>query len=219
MRLKISETLLLIVDVQNDFCSGGALAVNDSDAIIAPINAMTRFFSEKGGRVAATQDWHCEGHISFASSHNGKNPGDIIDTRLVEGQYLWPDHCVRGTAGADFHSGLDCSSVSMVIRKGFRPDLDSYSAFYENDRVTPTILEKNIRDLGINTVIICGIATDYCVFFSAIDCKNLGFNTIIAEDAVRGVGLPEGSIEAAVQKMKENGIDFFSSADVPGMFE
>jgi len=217
MELKTDKTLLLIVDVQNDFCSGGALAVNDADSIIPVINGLTRVFSGKGVRIAATQDWHGGGHISFASSHQGKKPGDIVDTPLVKDQVLWPDHCVRGTRGADFHSDLETNSVTMVIRKGFRSDLDSYSAFFENDRNTPTGLEKNVRDLGIETVIICGIATDYCVFYSAIDCKNLGFNTIIAEDAVRGVGFPEGSIETAVSKMKEAGIQFFSSKNLIDM--
>jgi len=209
-----SKTLLLIVDVQNDFCSGGALAVKDADAVIAPVNALFAACSQKGVRIAATQDWHCQGHISFASSHQGKNPGDIIDTPLVKEQVLWPDHCVKGTAGADFHRGLDVNCVSMVIRKGFRPDLDSYSAFFENDRKTETGFERNLRDLGVETVIIGGIATDYCVFYSAMDCKNLGFNTIIAEDAVRGVGFPEGSIESAVSKMKDYGIEFYSSHDL-----
>ena len=217
MELKTDKTLLLIVDVQNDFCSGGALAVNDADSIIPVINGLTRVFSGKGVRIAATQYWHGGGHISFASSHQGKKPGDIVDTPLVKDQVLWPDHCVRGTRGADFHSDLETNSVTMVIRKGFRSDLDSYSAFFENDRNTPTGLEKNVRDLGIETVIICGIATDYCVFYSAIDCKNLGFNTIIAEDAVRGVGFPEGSIETAVSKMKEAGIQFFSSKNLIDM--
>jgi len=219
MELNIDKTLLLIVDVQNDFCSGGALAVNDADAIIPVINSLTSVFSEKGARVAATQDWHCDGHISFASSHPGKKPGDIIDTPLVKDQVLWPDHCVRGTKGADFHSSLESNPVTMVIRKGFRGDLDSYSAFFENDRNTPTGLERNLRDLEIETVIICGIATDYCVFYSAMDCKNLGFNTVIADDAVRGVGFPEGSIETSILKMKEAGIQFFSSKKLIDMLK
>ncbi|MCL2276844.1 MAG: bifunctional nicotinamidase/pyrazinamidase [Treponema sp.] len=219
MELNIEKTLLLIVDVQNDFCSGGALEVNGADTIIPVINDLIRVFSKKGVRIAATQDWHGEGHISFASSHENKKPGDIIDTPLVKNQVLWPDHCVRGTNGADFRSTLESNSVTMVIRKGFRNDLDSYSAFFENDRDTPTGLEKNIRDLGIETVIICGIATDYCVFYSAIDCKKLGFTTLIADDAVRGVGFPEGSIETAVSKMKEAGIQFFSSKNIIDMLK
>ncbi|MCL2174501.1 MAG: isochorismatase family protein, partial [Treponema sp.] len=132
------KTLLLIIDVQNDFCPGGALAVNEGDAVAAPINELSRALCAKGGRAAATQDWHPAGHISFASSHNGKKSGDIIDTPLVKGQVLWPDHCVQGTLGAGFHHDLDLDPVSMIIRKGFRQNLDSYSAFFENDQKTPT---------------------------------------------------------------------------------
>ena len=214
MKINTSKTLLLIIDVQNDFCPGGALAVNDGHAVVAPLNTIACTLAGKGGRAAATQDWHCAGHISFASSHNGKSPGDIIDTSLVKGQVLWPDHCVQGTQGAAFHSGLDLNSVSMIIRKGFRRELDSYSAFYENDRQTPTGLDGWIKSLGIETVIMGGIATDYCVFFSAMDCKGLGFNTVVVSDAVRGVGFPEGSVENAVTAMKANGIDFLSSIEL-----
>lgn len=214
MNLNINKTLLLIVDVQNDFCPGGALAVNDGDAVVSPLNALSRSLYEKGGRIAATQDWHCKGHISFASSHNSKNPGEIIDTPLVKGQVLWPDHCVHGTEGAAFHSSLDLKPVSVIIRKGFNQPLDSYSAFFENDRKTQTGLEGYLRSLGIENVIMGGIATDYCVFYSAMDCKKLGFNTIIAEDAIRGVGFPENSIENAVSTMKSNGIIFLTSGEL-----
>ena len=214
MELNTSKTLLLIIDVQNDFCPGGALAVNEGDAVIAPLNALSRSFSEKGGRIAATQDWHCAAHISFASSHGGKKPGDLIDTPLVKGQVLWPDHCVQGAKGADFHAGLDLNPVSIVIRKGFKMQLDSYSAFFENDRKTQTGLEGALRSLGIENVIIGGIATDYCVFYSAMDCKNLKFNTIVVSDAVRGVGFPEGSVEKAISEMKSTGIEFFTSKEI-----
>ena len=212
----ISKTLLLIIDVQNDFCPGGALAVTDGGAVVAPLNALSRALAAKGGRAAATQDWHPEGHVSFASSHNGKNSGDVIDTSLVKGQYLWPDHCVQGSAGAAFHEQLDLKPVSLIIRKGFRGDLDSYSAFFENDRCTATGLEGGIKQMNIETVIIGGLATDYCVFYSAMDCRRLGFKTIVVSDAVRGVGLPEGSVENAVSTMKSNGIEFLSSAEILG---
>jgi len=213
MKLNADKTLLLIIDVQNDFCPGGALAVADGDAVTSPLNALSLALVQKGGRAAATQDWHCAGHISFASSHN-KNAGDIIDTPLVKEQVLWPDHCVQGTQGAAFHAGLDLNPVSMIIRKGFRKNLDSYSAFFENDRQTATGLEGWIKSLGIETVIMGGIATDYCVFFSAMDCKKAGINTIIADDAVRGVGFPEGSVEKAITEMKKAGIEFFSSKEI-----
>jgi len=217
MELNLSKTFLLIIDVQNDFCPGGALAVNEGDAVVAPLNALSHAITEKGGRVGATQDWHAEGHISFASSHGGKNSGDVIDTPLVKGQVLWPDHCVQGSLGAGFHADLDLKPVSVVIRKGIHKDIDSYSAFFENDKKTQTGLEGYLKSLGIETVIMGGIATDYCVFFSAMDCKKLGFNTIIASDAVRGVGFPEGSVEKAVAEMKSNGIEFLSSKELINM--
>jgi len=214
MGFDVSKTLLLIIDVQNDFCPGGALAVNDGDAVVAPLNALSSALTAKGGRVAATQDWHPVGHVSFASSHNGKNPGDVIDTPFVKGQALWPDHCVQGSTGAAFHEKLDLKPVSLIIRKGFRMELDSYSAFFENDRCTSTGLEGAIKQMNIQTVIIGGLATDYCVFFSAMDCRRLGFRTIVVSDAVRGVGFPEGSVENAVSTMKGEGIEFFSSTEL-----
>ena len=220
-----SKTLLLIIDVQNDFCPGytsasgqkladGALAVKDGGSVLPPLNSLSKAITLKNGRVAATQDWHPEGHVSFASSHNGKKAGDIIDTSLVNGQALWPDHCIQGTWGAAFHEGLNLNSVSLIIRKGFRKKLDSYSAFFENDRKTSTGLDGWIKSLGIETVILGGLATDYCVFFSAMDCKKSGYRTIVAEDAVRGVGIHEGSAENAVKTMKEQGIEFVSSAEL-----
>jgi nicotinamidase/pyrazinamidase len=212
--MDIGKTLLLVIDVQNDFCPGGALAVNDGDAVIGPLNKLADAVSYREGRVAATQDWHPADHVSFASAHKNKNAGDIIDTALVQGQMLWPDHCVRGTNGADFHKDLNSATFSLIVRKGYRMNLDSYSAFFENDRRTPTGLEGWMKTLGITTVIIGGLATDYCVFYSAADCKKLGFNTIIASDAVRGVGIPEGSVENAVTAMKALGIDFFTSTQL-----
>ncbi|MCL2181326.1 MAG: bifunctional nicotinamidase/pyrazinamidase [Treponema sp.] len=214
MKINAAKTLLIIVDVQNDFCPGGALAVNDGGAVTAPINALSSALSQKGGRAAATQDWHPGDHVSFASRHSGKKSGDIIDTPFVKGQVLWPDHCVQGTNGAGFHPELDTTPVSVVIRKGFNKDIDSYSAFFENDRQTKTGLEGYLRSLSIETVILGGIATDYCVFFSAMDCKKLGFETIIASDAVRGVGFPEGSVEKAIAEMKSAGIEFYTTSEI-----
>jgi nicotinamidase/pyrazinamidase len=213
------KTLLLMVDVQNDFCPGGALAVKDGNAVVAPLNQLSMALYKKGGRIAATQDWHPADHVSFASLYDGKNPGDIIDTPFVKGQVLWQCHCIQGTNGAGFHLELDTKPVSMIIRKGFNKALDSYSAFFENDRVTSTGLEGWIRSLGLETVILGGIATDYCVFFSAMDCKKLGFNTIVVTDAVRAVGLPEGSAEKAISAMKAAGIEFLSSSEVLDMLK
>ncbi|MCL2191012.1 MAG: bifunctional nicotinamidase/pyrazinamidase [Treponema sp.] len=214
--LLIAKTLLLEIDVQNDFCpaysaSGrqypdGALAVRDGCAVVAPLNALAAAFAARGGRVAATQDWHPAGHTSFASSHRDPGPGQV----------LWPDHCVQGEPGSDFHAGLDLAPVSLIVRKGFRQGLDSYSAFFENDRRTPTGLEGWIRGLGMDTVIIGGLATDYCVFYSVMDSKRLGFTTIIAEDAVRGVGYPEGSVERAISEMRAAGVVFSDSSRLLG---
>jgi nicotinamidase/pyrazinamidase len=214
MLSNIFKTLLLIIDVQNDFCPGGALAVQDGDGVVAPLNALAAAFAAAGGRVAASQDWHPQGHASFASSHTDKKPGDIIDLDGVQGQVLWPDHCVQGTRGAAFHEQLDLNPISLIVRKGFRKGLDSYSAFFENDRCTATGLEGGIKQMNIETVIIGGLATDYCVFYSAMDSRRLGFNTIVVEDAVRGVGYPDGSVEKAVAEMKAAGINFASSAQL-----
>jgi nicotinamidase/pyrazinamidase len=214
MTYDITKTLLLIIDVQNDFCPGGALAVQDGDGVIAPLNRLAAAFASAGGRVAATQDWHPAGHVSFASSHSDKKPGDIIDLDTVQGQVLWPDHCVQGSKGAAFHEKLDLDPVSLIIRKGFRRGLDSYSAFFENDRCTATGLEGGIKQMNIQTVIIGGLATDYCVFYSAMDCRRLGFKTIIVSDAVRGVDYPPGSAEKAIAQMRDEGIIFSDSAEL-----
>jgi nicotinamidase/pyrazinamidase len=226
MNLTAAETLLLMIDVQNDFCPAytsalgvhgeGALAVKDGGGVVSPLNALSAAISAKGGRVAVTQDWHPAGHVSFASSHKGTKPGDFIETSSVKGQALWPDHCVQGTPGAAFHDELNLKPVSLIIRKGFRKGLDSYSAFFENDRITSTGLEGWIRSLGITTVVLGGLAADYCVFFSAIDCKKLGFDTIVASDAVRGVEIPDGSVEKAIATMKSSGIGFIPSTELLG---
>jgi len=195
----ISRTLLLLIDVQNDFCPGGALAVQDGDAVVDPLNALSATFAAAGGRVAASQDWHPQGHASFASSQQGG---------------AWPDHCVQGTTGAAFHDRLNLKPVSLIIRKGFRMGLDSYSAFFENDRSTPTGLEGAIKQMNIETVVIGGLATDYCVLYSAMDSRRLGFNTIVVEDAARGVDSPAGSVEKALADMRAEGIQFASSAQL-----
>jgi nicotinamidase/pyrazinamidase len=212
--MDIFKTLLLIIDVQNDFCPGGALAVNEGDEVVKPLNELAKAISFRDGRVAATQDWHPAFHVSFASSYKNKNPGDTIDTSLVKGQTRWPEHCVQGTNGAAFHKDLNIDYFTMILRKGFRKDLDSYSAFYENDRKTPTGLEGFLRTAGIENVIIGGLATDYCVYYSAMDCKKAEFKTIVVSDAVRGVGLPEGSVEKAVTMMRAFGIEFQTSVDL-----
>jgi nicotinamidase/pyrazinamidase len=214
MRFDSTKTALLAIDVQNDFCPGGALAVRDGGAVAAPLNALAAALAAAGGRVAATQDWHPAGHASFASAHPGKQPGDTVDLGETRGQALWPDHCVQGTWGAAFHEGLDLRPAHVIVRKGFRPGLDSYSAFFENDRKTPTGLEGWLRGLGIGTVIIGGLATDYCVCYSAMDAKRRGFDVMVVEDAVRGVDYPSGSVERAIAEMRAAGIVFAASADL-----
>jgi len=224
MSLLVSKTLLLEIDVQNDFCpaysfSGeqypdGALAVQGGGDVVASLNALSAAFAQAGARVAAPQDWHPAGHLSFASSHKGRNPGDVVELEDASKQFLWPDHCVQGGRGAAFHAGLNLDPVNMIIRKGFRRGLDSYSAFFENDMKTTTGLEGWIRGLGIDTVVIGGLATDYCVLYSAMDSRMLGFTTIIAEDAIRGVDYPAGSVEKAVARMREAGVVFCDSRKI-----
>jgi nicotinamidase/pyrazinamidase len=211
MNIDTARAALIEIDIQNDFCPGGALAVAKGDEVIGPVNALAAEFARRGGRVIATADWHPLGHVSFASSHAGRKSGEAAD-----GQALWPDHCVQGSAGAEFHKHLDLKWVNLIIRKGFRLNMDSYSAFFENDRKTPTGLEGYLKFLSIETVILGGLATDYCVLYSALDAAAAGFRTIVLSDAVRGVGLPEGSVEKALVSMKDAGIILAPSAEIIG---
>jgi nicotinamidase/pyrazinamidase len=182
--------------------------------VIPPLNALSAAFADAGGRVAASQDWHPCGHISFASSHAGRSVGEAIELGAVKSQILWPDHCVQGSRGAAFHEKLDLKPASIVIRKGFRKSLDSYSAFFENDRKTPTGLEGWLKGLGITELFVGGLATDYCVFYSVMDAVALGFQTTLITDAVRGVGYPAGSVEQAIETMKNSGVHFASSVEI-----
>lgn len=190
---------LIVIDVQNDFCPGGALAVPEGDAVVAPINAMMPEFDA----VILTQDWHPAGHSSFASSHPGKAPYDMIDMAYGP-QVLWPDHCVQGSAGAAFHPRLRTDG-DLIIRKGFRPEIDSYSAFFENDHETPTGLDGYLRTRGIDRLTMAGLATDFCVHFSAVDAARLGFKVTVRLDACRAIDL-DGSLSAAMGAMKEAGV-------------
>lgn len=177
------STALLIIDLQNDFCAGGPLSVPDAEQIIGPVNAAVRDFLRRSAAVIATQDWHPADHASFASQHPQPDPENP--------QTLWPDHCIAGTRGAEFHPDFDSVPVQAVIRKGFRREIDSYSAFLENDRRTPTGLQGLLRALGVETVFLCGLATDYCVLYSAIDAAAMGFQTNILWDLCRPIGPPE----------------------------
>ncbi|HOV62475.1 MAG TPA: bifunctional nicotinamidase/pyrazinamidase [Spirochaetia bacterium] len=203
------DSALIIIDVQNDFCPGGSLAVKDGDTVVPVINAISKDFS----LVVATQDWHPEGHVSFASSHTGKTTGDTVSLGK-EVQLLWPDHCVQGSRGADFHPGLDLRPVRFIVRKGTSLRMDSYSAFFENDKKTSTGLEFLLKGLGIRAVYLSGLATDYCVFYSAMDAVNLGFATYLLIDGCRGVDIPEGNIDAALATMRNRGIAVIRSEDV-----
>ena len=194
---------LIVIDVQNDFCPGGALAVPGGDGVVPAINAMTGDFYA----VVLTQDWHPAGHSSFASSHPGKNPFDVTDMPYGP-QVLWPDHCVQGTNGAAFHADLKTDG-DLIIRKGFRPAIDSYSAFFENDRTTPTGLEGYLRTRGISDLTMVGLATDFCVHFSAVDAARLGFGVTVDLSACRGIDL-DGSMQVALQAMQAAGIDLIN---------
>ena len=214
MEINFANAALIIIDVQNDFCPGGALAVENGDRVITPLNALVSLFADRGGRIAATQDWHPIDHASFAASHENKKPGDLIDLPGTKNQVLWPAHCIMGSRGADFHDDIDLKPVHFIIRKGFRKNLDSYSAFFENDRKTSTGLDGFLKSLSIGTLVLGGLATDYCVYYSAMDAKALGYETIVAGDAVRGVGFPQGSVEKAIKSMKEAGIKIIESGDI-----
>ena len=192
--------VLLIVDVQNDFCPGGALAVPDGDAIIPAVNRLARSFAH----VILTQDWHTPGHASFASSHPGKRPFDTIEVSYGT-QILWPDHCVQGTRGARFHPELNVPHAELVVRKGFRSAIDSYSAFRENDRLTPTGLAGYLRERGLERITMCGLATDFCVAFSAIDGREAGFEVTVVTGACRGIDI-DGSVARALRSMSEAGV-------------
>jgi nicotinamidase/pyrazinamidase len=199
---------LLVIDLQNDFCPGGALAVEGGDEIVPVINSLARKF----GHVLMTQDWHPRGHISFASSHPGMKPYRTVDA--PEGAHtLWPDHCVQNTAGAAFHPALDIPHAELILRKGFRPNIDSYSAFLENDHVTPTGLAGYLRERGLMRLFLCGLAYDFCVRFSAIDGTAFDFECLVIEDATRPVNLP-GSVEATDQAFDEAGVQRIRAADI-----
>jgi nicotinamidase/pyrazinamidase len=197
-----NREVLLIVDVQNDFCPGGALAVPDGDAIVPVVNKLAAGFPH----VVLTQDWHPAGHASFASSHPGKKPFDTLEVPYGQ-QTLWPDHCVQGTLGAEFHPSLDVPHAELVIRKGFRSAIDSYSALRENDRRTPTGLAGYLRERGFERITLCGLATDFCVLFSAIDAREARFQVSIVASACRGIDL-DGSIARAIRSMSEAGVNF-----------
>jgi nicotinamidase/pyrazinamidase len=206
MKIDFPRSALIMIDVQNDFCPGGSLEIKNGDHVIEPLNRLAAIFSARHGRVTATQDWHPIDHVSFAASHENKKPGETLDLPEQKGQVLWPNHCVQGSLGAEFHERLEMKPVNLIIRKGFRSGLDSYSAFFENDRKTPTGLDGFLKSLSIDTLVLGGLATDYCVLYSALDAATLGYKTIVARDAVKGVDFPPGSVERAFRLLDEAGV-------------
>lgn len=196
---------LIVIDVQNDFCPGGALAVPQGDAIIPAVNRLIAL----SDLVVLTQDWHPKGHGSFASSHAGRQPFETV-TVAYGPQTLWPDHCVRGTSGAAFHAALDATAAALVVRKGMRAAVDSYSAFFENDRRTSTGLDGWLRSRGVDRVLLCGLAYDFCVAYSALDAARLGFATAVVEDACAAIDL-DGSRAVQQKAMRDAGVSLLAA--------
>lgn len=199
---------LLVIDVQNDFCPGGALEVPKGDEVVPVINRLSGYFDV----VIQTQDWHPERHSSFASSHSGKDPFENIEMPYGS-QILWPDHCVQGSKGADFHPGLETKHTQLIVRKGFRREIDSYSAFYENDNRTTTGLSGYLRERNIDSLYTVGLATDFCVKWSVLDGLKEDFTINVVEDAVRGIDI-EDSVEKAWSEMEEAGAQRITSEEI-----
>ncbi|MEM6387050.1 MAG: bifunctional nicotinamidase/pyrazinamidase [Pseudomonadota bacterium] len=197
--MRSENEAILVIDVQNDFCPGGLLAVAGGDEIISPINALVPEFPVR----VFTQDWHPSDHLSFASQHKAE---PFTTTEMPYGtQVLWPDHCIIGSDGAAFHANLDTRSADLVIRKGFRREIDSYSAFFENDHTTPTGLDGYLKSRGVNAVTVVGLATDFCVNYSAVDAARLGYSATVIESLSRAIDL-EGSLDAAKSRMIAEGV-------------
>lgn len=202
------ESALIVVDIQNDFCPGGVLAVPDGDAIIPAANSLLAAYPIS----VLTQDWHPLNHCSFASAKS--LPPFSLDTSAEPPNVLWPDHCVAGTKGADFHPALQSWKARFIIRKGTRKELDSYSAFFENDGVTPTGLSGLLYSLGIQRVLVCGLATDYCVKATALDARRVGFKVVIVEDAIKGIDANPGDIDKAKTQMRDAGCMFVQTYEL-----
>ena len=205
MRIE-STDCLLVIDVQNDFCPNGALAVADGDHVVPIINRLCERFDH----IVATQDWHPPKHSSFASSHPGKQPLEVIEMSYGP-QVLWPDHCVQGTHGAQFHADLAIDRAQLIVRKGFRASIDSYSAFYENDQSTPTGLTGYLCERGVKRLCLVGLATDFCVAYSALDARKQDFEVVLIEDACRGIDF-QGSLASATQEMLDAGVSMSESS-------
>jgi nicotinamidase/pyrazinamidase len=205
-----AHDVLIVTDVQNDFCSGGALAVNEGDAVVEVIHRIAPLFKH----IILTQDWHPAGHSSFATSHPGKKPFEQIE--LSYGlQTLWPEHCIQGSKGAEFHPALDLPQAELILRKGFNPQIDSYSAFFENDRTTPTGLAGYLEERDLTRVFLAGLAYDYCVGYSALDARRLGLPAFVLRDACRAIDL-NGSVAKIEAEFARTGASVIDSAALSG---
>ena len=198
---------LLIIDMQYDFMPGGALPVEEGDQIIDDINLVAEIFKNNNGIVVLTQDWHPNNHKSFASSYPNKNPGDSFQSEGI-GPVLWPDHCVQGTQGVKFHEKLKTDLAYIIIRKGYNLDVDSYSGFIENDKKSETGLAGLLKSLKIKRIFICGLALDYCCYFTAIDGIDFGFEVYFLVNLTKGIDLPPGNISSSLENMRNKGVKF-----------
>lgn len=203
-----AATALIVVDVQNDFCPGGSLAVAQGDEVVPVINMLGRRFST----IVLTQDWHPAGHSSFATSHPGKKPFELIEMPYGP-QVLWPDHCIQGTKGAEFRADLDLAKAQTIIRKGYRPQIDSYSGFLEADRKTPTGLGGYLKERGVTRAVVVGLATDFCVSWTAQDAARAGLQTLVVEEACRAINL-DGSLARAWSEMAALGVRRVKAGDL-----
>ena len=208
-----SEDVLIVIDVQNDFCPGGALAVPDGDAVIGPIHRVAELFEH----VVLTQDWHTRDHYSFASAHAGKKPYEQIELSYGA-QTLWPDHCVQGTSGASFHPDLDVRSAELIVRKGFHRTIDSYSAFFENDHTTATGLGGYLKERGFKREFLAGLAYDFCVGYSALDATRLRLDAVVLKDACRAIDL-NGSAAAMEREFVKSGVRVMNTSELVGAEE
>ena len=203
-----AQDVLLVIDVQNDFCPGGALAVADGDAVLGPIQRVAARFEH----IVLTQDWHPAGHSSFASAHAGRKPFETIEVGYGT-QTLWPDHCVQGSLGAELHAGLGLTRAELILRKGFRREIDSYSAFFENDRETATGLGGYLEERGLTRVFLAGLAYDFCVGYSALDARRLGFEVVVLRDACRAIDL-SGSVERMEAEFARAGVRLTETGEI-----
>jgi nicotinamidase/pyrazinamidase len=212
--IKIDEKdALIIVDIQNDFIPGGSLPVEEGDLIIKELNTTAKIFKESRGFVVLTQDWHPNNHLSFASNHPGKNPGyEYTSENGAIGPVLWPDHCVQNSQGALFHKDLKVELANKIIQKGMNPKVDSYSGFQDNDKKSETGLREYLESLNVNRIFVCGLALDYCCYFTAMDGIDFGFDVYFLVRLTRGIDLPEGNIKNALENMNKKGIKIVKKA-------